>query len=122
MKRRLWGIILVSLGTVALSGTTSDPAQRKAPTIVLELLMVVGGVVLIKAGQAACERHEAILNAAFRHLRQYGAVRSVGIAKEAGTSEFDVRESLRLEVLSGLLPPDTPIDPDPTRVSKEAFQ
>ena len=81
--------------------------------MVAQVLRFIGGLILLKYGQEACDRHEGILNACFRQLRENHALSSRQIAEDTGFSQLDVLESLRRELLSGLLPQGAPLDPRP---------
>ncbi len=108
MKKRVWGIILVTFGVMAILGMLTNPNQpgSLAPALLVTILMIAGGIVLVVFAQKEFTRREAILNAAFAQLRQQNFVDASAIGSSVGLFEMEVRRIVVEEQIRGLLPPN----------------
>ena len=103
MKRLVWGIIVVSLGLVSIAGAANNPVSS-AQSVWSGLLLIGGGVLMARYGNADRKRKNLVADAAFRMLRETGQIRGDMLATAAEVSEYKARCLLREITRKGAIP------------------
>lgn len=103
MKKIIWGVVLLVLGVLFVASAGENP-DGPAPSIVMGLLSLGGGGALLHSGRQQRARNGAVVNLAFRMVRESSRIRAQELADAVGIAELEVRQHIADAQRAGLLP------------------
>jgi arginine exporter protein ArgO len=101
MKRLVWGIVLVVLVIMSISGTKGDMANDQ---VVMNALILIGGGTLIFYGSQYLKQLKSVTAHALQMNREDGKIDAGLLAQRMGMSEVDVRGYIAVSQRKGVIP------------------
>ncbi len=103
MKRFVWGIVLATLGALAIIGGLTGPSSNPGG-VVGGVLMAAAGGVLTHFGNQYRERRKHATEIALQMLRQAERIDAAELGRQLGVSEVDIRGYIAESQKTGLIP------------------
>lgn len=101
MKRLVWGIVLVVLAIMSISGTKGDMANDQ---VVMNALILIGGGTLIFYGSQYLKQLKSVTAHALQMNREDGKIDAGLLAQRMGMSEVDIRGYIAVSQRKGVIP------------------